>query len=63
MCAKNLRILVVSSPSPVTGGGGLRALRSLSEYVKYFDTYLFVPWGFWRNNQLLRKSLSYLSEL
>ncbi len=63
MCAKNLRILVVSSPSPVTGGGGLRALRLLREYVKYFDTYLFVPWGLWSNKQLLKKSLSYLREL
>jgi glycosyltransferase involved in cell wall biosynthesis len=63
MSVKNSRILVISSPSPVTGGGGLRALRSLLEYVKYFDAYLFVPWGLWSNKQLLRKSLNYLREL
>jgi glycosyltransferase involved in cell wall biosynthesis len=62
MSVKNSRILVISSPSPVTGGG-LRALRSLLEYVKYFDAYLFIPWSLWSNKQLLRKSLNYVCEL
>ena len=36
-------MLVVASPSPISGG--LRALRSLREYVKYYDTSLVIPWG------------------
>lgn len=56
-------ILVVSSPSPTTGGGGLRALRSLREYVKYFKTYLVIPWGLWDNKEYLRESIDYIREL
>jgi hypothetical protein len=57
------RILVVASPSPVTGGGGLRALRSMREYVKYFGTHLVIPWGLWGNKDMLRDSSTYLREL
>ena len=57
------RILVVASPSPVTGGGGLRALRSMREYVKYFGTHLVIPWGLWDNRDTLRDSSTYLREL
>ncbi|MEL9908457.1 MAG: glycosyltransferase family 4 protein [Desulfurococcus sp.] len=35
------RLVCVSMPTPHSGGGGLRALRSLKEYSKYFETYLF----------------------
>jgi len=56
------RILVVASPSPVTGGG-LRALRSLREYVKHFETHLVIPWGLWDNRDTLRDSSTYLREL
>jgi len=56
-------ILVVSSPSPVTGGGGLRALRSLREYVKLFTVSLIFPWGLWGNKEVLRRSTAYLREL
>lgn len=56
-------ILVVATPSPLTGGGGLRALRSIKEYIKFFNTYLFIPWGFWDNKKLLSESMDYLHEL
>ena len=56
-------VLVVASPSPLTGGGGLRALRSLEEYVKHFETYLFIPWGLYGNKQVLRESTAYLRML
>jgi glycosyltransferase involved in cell wall biosynthesis len=56
-------ILVVSSPSPVTGGGGLRALRSMKEYVKHFETHLVIPWGLWDNRDTLRDSSTYLKKL
>lgn len=35
------RLVCVSMPTPHSGGGGLRAFRSLKEYSKYFETYLF----------------------
>jgi len=57
------RILVVSSPSPVTGGGGLRALRSIREYVKHFETHLVIPWGLWDDKNVLRDSSAYLRGL
>ena len=57
------RILAVSSPSPVTGGGGLRALRSMREYVKHFETHLVIPWGLWSDRDVLRDSTTYLKEL
>lgn len=56
-------ILVVASPSPVMGGGGLRALRSLREYVKHFETSLVIPWDLWSNKNTLRDSATYLREL
>jgi len=56
------RILAVAQPSPVTGGG-LRALRSLREYVNYFETHLVIPWGLWGNKDILRDSSTYLREL
>ena len=59
---KEYKIIVVSSPSPISGGG-FRALRSLREYVKYFEAYLFVPWGLWSNKRVLVNSISYLREL
>uniref|UniRef100_A0A7J2U4S9 Glycosyltransferase n=1 Tax=Ignisphaera aggregans TaxID=334771 RepID=A0A7J2U4S9_9CREN len=55
-------ILVVASPTP-TSGGGLRAHRSLKEYVKHFDTYLFIPWGLWGNKKVLKESAKYFMEL
>lgn len=39
------RILVAATPFPVVGGGGLRALRSINEYVKYFNVHLFLPYS------------------
>ena len=56
-------ILVVANPSPITGGGGLRALRSLRDYAKFFNTYLFIPWGLWGDKRLLQGSVNYLREL
>jgi glycosyltransferase involved in cell wall biosynthesis len=56
-------ILVAASPSPVMGGGGLRALRSIREYVKHFETHLVIPWGLWDNKDMLRDSSTYLREL
>ncbi|MCC5990187.1 MAG: hypothetical protein LM558_01580, partial [Thermosphaera sp.] len=60
---KKPSILVIASPSPLTGGGGLRALRALKEYAKFFDTYLFIPWGLWGDKRLLQASLGFLAEL
>jgi len=60
---KKPSILVVANPSPLTGGGGLRAARSLKEYVKFFDTHLFIPWGLWSDKRLLQASLGFLTEL
>jgi glycosyltransferase involved in cell wall biosynthesis len=56
-------VLVVASPSPTTGGGGSRALRSLRRYVRHFNTFLFIPWGLWANESVLRDSISYLRDL
>jgi hypothetical protein len=39
-------VLVVSIPSYMYGGG-IRAIRSLKEYAKHFNVYLFLPWGIW----------------
>ncbi|MEM1842842.1 MAG: hypothetical protein QXL19_10745 [Ignisphaera sp.] len=39
------KLLVVASPFPISGGGGLRALRSISEYSRYFDVHLYLPCG------------------
>jgi glycosyltransferase involved in cell wall biosynthesis len=50
-------------PSPVAGGGGLRALRSIREYVKHFETHLVIPWGLWDYKDVLRDSSIYLKEL
>jgi glycosyltransferase involved in cell wall biosynthesis len=60
---KKPSVLVVANPSPLTGGGGLRAMRSLKEYAKFFNTYLFIPWGLWSDMRLLRNSLNFLREL
>jgi glycosyltransferase involved in cell wall biosynthesis len=60
---KKPSILVVASPSPLTSGGGLRALRALKEYAKFFDTHLFIPWGLWDDKRLLQASLGFLAEL
>jgi len=60
---KRSSILVVATPSPVTGGGGLRALRSLREYARFFNTSLFIPWGLWSDKRLLQESLNCLREL
>lgn len=57
------RILAVAPPSPVTGGGGLRALRSLREYVNYFETHLVIPWGLGESKDVLRDSSTYLEKL
>ena len=56
-------VLVIASPSPITGGGGLRALRSLKEYVKHFNVFLFTPWGLWDNKKILQESAIYLRDL
>jgi len=58
----NSKILVISRALPITGGG-LRALRSLREYAKHFDVYLFIPWDLWNDKQLLREASNYLREL
>jgi len=55
-------ILVVATPTPHSGGG-LRAYRSLQEYVKHFNAFLFIPWDLWCSKQSLRKSINYLAEL
>ncbi|MEM1896626.1 MAG: hypothetical protein QXD93_02905 [Ignisphaera sp.] len=34
------KLLVVASPFPISGGGGLRALRSVNEYSRYFNIHL-----------------------
>jgi glycosyltransferase involved in cell wall biosynthesis len=60
---KRSSVLVVATPSPLTGGGGLRALRSLKAYARFFETSLFIPWGLWSDKKLLRESVSYLREL
>jgi glycosyltransferase involved in cell wall biosynthesis len=57
------KVLVVASPSPIIGGGSLRALRSLEEYVRHFETYLFIPWRLYGNRELLRESAVYLRML
>jgi glycosyltransferase involved in cell wall biosynthesis len=33
-------------------GGGIRAIRSLKEYTKHFNTYLLLPWGIWYDKVL-----------
>jgi len=58
-----LSLLVVSSPSPVTGGDGLRALRSIKNYAKHFNTFLFTPWELWSNKSVLKMSIAYLRDL
>ena len=58
----NSKILVISRALPITGGG-LRALRSLREYAKHFDVYLFIPWDLWNEKQSLREASKYLREL
>jgi glycosyltransferase involved in cell wall biosynthesis len=60
--AVSRRLLVVASPAPFTGGG-LRALRSLKEYARYFTTYLFIPQRLWSYRDALRRSTSYIREL
>ncbi|MEM4868764.1 MAG: glycosyltransferase, partial [Ignisphaera sp.] len=37
------KLLVVAIPFPISGG--LRALRSISEYSRYFDVHLYLPCG------------------
>ena len=60
---EKLNIVAVTWQTPITGGGGLRAYRSLKEYVKYFNTHLFITWRVWNNKALLQKSTKYLYEL
>jgi glycosyltransferase involved in cell wall biosynthesis len=60
---EKLDIEAVTWQTPITGGGGLRACRSIKEYVKYFNTYLFITWRVWNNKALLQKSIKYLYEL
>ena len=60
---KRPSILVVAAPSPLTGGGGLRALRSLREYARFFNTSLFIPWGLWSDKRLLQESMNFVREL
>ncbi|MEM1542188.1 MAG: hypothetical protein QW101_06410 [Ignisphaera sp.] len=38
------KLLVVASPFPIAGGG-LRALRSVNEYSRYFNVHLYLPYG------------------
>jgi len=57
------RVLTVATPLPVGGGGALRALRSLEEYVKHFDTNLVLPWDPWINSGLLKSSVADLRRL
>ena len=37
--------MVVSTPASLSGGGGLRAFRSIMTYAKVFKTHLFLPYG------------------
>ncbi|MEM4503030.1 MAG: glycosyltransferase family 4 protein [Ignisphaera sp.] len=39
------KLLVVASPFPISGGGSLRALRSVNEYSRYFNIHLYLPYG------------------
>jgi hypothetical protein len=57
---KKPSVLVVASPTPKGGGGNLRAFRSIEEYSRFFDTYLFIPWGLWSNKKFLLNSSKYL---
>ena len=57
------RVLTVGTPLPATGGGGLRVLRSLEEYVKHFDTSLVLPWDPWNDRELLKSSVGDLRRL
>uniref|UniRef100_A0A7J3Y012 Glycosyltransferase n=1 Tax=Thermogladius calderae TaxID=1200300 RepID=A0A7J3Y012_9CREN len=57
------RVLTVATPLPARGGGGLRALRSLEEYVKHFDTNLVLPWDPWIERELLKSSVADLRRL
>jgi len=61
--AMKSNILVVSSPSPITGGDGLRALRSIREYSKHFQTHLFIPWELWGSKSTLKESIVYIESL
>jgi len=40
--------MVVSIPASLSGGGGLRAFRSIMAYTKMFNTHLFLPYTFTR---------------
>jgi glycosyltransferase involved in cell wall biosynthesis len=57
------RVLAVGTPLPATGGGGLRVLRSLTEYVKHFDTSLVLPWDPWNDRELIKSSAADLRRL
>jgi len=61
----DVSMLVVAMLFPFTGGGGLRAYRSLRRYVKYgFNVYLHLPFGIHRvaiSNK--EATLKYLKDL
>jgi glycosyltransferase involved in cell wall biosynthesis len=59
---EKLNILVVALPLPITGGG-FRAFRSIKEYTKHFNTYLFIPWGLWDDKKSLQMAMNYLRGL
>jgi hypothetical protein len=44
-------VLVIAIPSYMYGGG-IRTIRSLKEYTKHFNAYLFLPWGIWYDRAL-----------
>jgi len=55
-------VLVVSIPSYMYGGG-IRAIRSLKEYAKHFNVYLFLPWGIWYDRTLCLELSNTLEKL
>ena len=57
---KKPSVLVVASPTLKGTGGNFRAFRSIEEYSRFFDTYLFIPWGLWSDKKFLLDSSKYL---
>jgi len=57
---KKPSVLIVASPTLKGTGGNFRAFRSIEEYSRFFDTYLFIPWGLWSDKKFLLDSSKYL---
>jgi glycosyltransferase involved in cell wall biosynthesis len=60
---KKPSVLVVASPTLRGTGGNFRAFRSIEEYSRFFDTYLFIPWELWSDKKFLLDSSKYLLHL